>query len=226
VVKLSLASSYAAASLDKDLEKEGDSSAYRNEMGEDVLPCRIIKACFVEGASQTRGAVKAHEFKKYVRVVGHTAPIHFTSVDRCDVRTVKVGPWHDRCVDLRARTLYTDWYADVVLRFPHTVIGLDKVTAAIRAAGEAVGLCEMRIEKGFDLGGFAVEALPPTSVADIVQANGSPERVFEIPKALLRAASSKVEDLDKRNPKKKVVALANGVNGAVERHAADAEVPS
>jgi hypothetical protein len=63
---LSKMAGHPVAQLDKDLSEEGLASAYRNEREEDVLPCRILKACFVNGASQTRGAVKAHEFKRHV----------------------------------------------------------------------------------------------------------------------------------------------------------------
>lgn len=219
---LSKMAGHPVAQLNKDLVEEGKASSYKNELGQDVLPCRIIKACFAGGASQTRGAVKAGEFNRHVRVVGHTAPLTFESVDRCDVRTVKVGPWNDRVVDLRARTLYTGWSCDIVLRFPHAVIGSEKVITAIREAGESVGLCEMRIEKGFDLGGFAVEDVATSRIEAIMAANASPEKKFSIPEALLRSASAKLEDTDKRNPKKKAVATVNGVNGAPARHAADA----
>src|SRR5271166_3357370 len=63
---LSKMAGHPCPQLDKDLSEEGLASAYRNEQDEDVLPCRIIKACFVGGASQTKGAVKAHEFNKHV----------------------------------------------------------------------------------------------------------------------------------------------------------------
>src|ERR1700679_1462306 len=71
--------------LDKDLTEEGFASAYRNELDQDVIPCRIVKACCVNGAPQTRKALKAHEFNRHVRVLGHTAPLTFGSVNRCDV---------------------------------------------------------------------------------------------------------------------------------------------
>lgn len=209
--------------LNKDLYEEGLASAYRNMREEDVLPCRIIKACFVNGAGQTRGAVKVHEFNKYVRVMGHTAPLQFESVDRCDVETVKVGPWNDRVVDLRARTLYTGWHCDIIVKFPHAIIGREKIVLAMRMAGEAVGLCEKRIEKGFGFGGFQVENVEEGRVDVILEANASPEKKFEIPEALLHAASSKLVDADKRNPKKKMVAVVNGVNGAEARHEAEVQ---
>jgi hypothetical protein len=208
--------------LNKDLTVEGDASAYRNMQGEDVMPCRIIKACFVNGASQTNKAVQSHQINKHVRVVGHTAPLHFESVDRCDVEPVKVGPWNDRVVDLRARTLYSNWYCDIVVRFPHTIIGKEKVIAAMRAAGFSVGLCEKRIEKGFELGGFEIESLPTTSIDAILQANRSPEKRFEIPDELRHAASAQLEDVDKRNPKKKAMSVVASVNDAEARHDADA----
>jgi hypothetical protein len=208
--------------LPKDLTVEGDASAYRNMLGQDVIPCRIIKACFVNGASQTNKAVKSHEMNKHVRVVGHTAPLHFESVDRCDVEPVKVGPWNERVVDLRARTMYSNWYCDVVVQFPHTIIGKEKVVAAMRAAGLCVGLCEKRIEKGFELGGFEIKALPVTAIDGILQANRSPEKRFEIPEELLHAASAQLEDVDKRNPKRKAMSVVTGVNGAEGRHELDA----
>jgi hypothetical protein len=215
---------HPVAQLNKDLTKEGEDSAYRNEKGEDVLPCRTIKACFVGGASQTRGAVKAHEFKRHVRVIGHTAPLHWGSIDRCNVEPVKVGLWNDRRVDLRARTMYSNWYCDIIVRFPHVIIGADKVVAAIRASGDCVGLCEKRIEKGFELGGFSVESVATSRIESILDANSSPEKRFEIPEILLRSASTKLEGVNKRNYKKKAVSVAMSVNGAVDRHAADEAV--
>ena len=207
--------------LFKDLTEEGHNSAYRNMEGADVLPLRVIKACITAGASHTRGAVKKNVFSNYVRIIGHTAPIHWTSINRCDVRTVKVGPWNNRVVDLRARTLYAGWHVDFVIRFPHEIIPMAQVVAALREAGDSVGLCEMRPEKGGELGTFNIEAIAPEEIDGLIQACMSPEKLFEIPQQLLRAASAQIEDLDKRNPKRKMVAVAEGVNSAPERFAAD-----
>lgn len=205
--------------MNKDLSEEGYHSAYRNAKGEDVVPCRVIKACFCNGAAKTKGAVKQHEFTSNVRVLEHTSPLHFEHVDRCDVDLVKVGPWNDRVVDIRARTLYTNWYCDVVLKFPHNVIGASKVIAAVREAGDSAGLCEKRIEKGFGLGGFIIKSLPLEEIEATVQACSSPEARFEIPEYLLHAASAKVEDLDKRNPKKKALAVVKNLATAEQRFA-------
>lgn len=212
------------ARLDLDLEEEGKNSAYRNVEGADVIPCRVLHKCFTEGATRTRGEVKAHLFSSDVRVVGHTSPLTFEKVDRCDVRMVKVGGWQERTPCPRARTMYYDWSCEVVLRFHEAVISPKKVVSAIVEAGANIGLCEMRLAKGFAYGGFSVEAIEPTPkrLDEIVARCSVLEKAFEIPVQLLRAASAKAPELDRRNPKRKALALAEGLNGAAKRHEEDA----
>jgi len=203
----------------KDLTSEYESSHYRNVKDEHVLPCRTIKACLVSGASATGKSVKPSEIKQKVRIMGHTAPIH--GAHEMDVRIVEVGPWNDRVPDVRARCLYTDWYIDVVIRYPHNVIPAAKIVLALRQAGQEVGLCEFRQQKGGDLGSFTVEALPEKSVDAIVKACSLPERMFKIPPELLRAATTIVADKDRSNMPRRAMGAVNTVNGAVGRHEAD-----
>lgn len=210
--------------LNKDLTQEGLDAAYTNLRGEDIIPCRVIKASFVNGASATQKAVSTSVFNRHVRVVGHSAPLKFESVDRCDVEMVKVGPWNDRRPDIRARTLYSNWSCDIVVQFPHSIIGKDKVATALRAAGMFVGLCEKRLEKGFELGGFDIKPLPQKDIDAIKARNSSPERKFEIPIELLRAASSQITSDDPRNPKRKMMSVAENIETAEERFAIDAEM--
>lgn len=207
--------------LNKDLTEEGENSAYRNLRGEDVLPCRIVKAALVNGAGATRKAVKAHEIQRHVRILGHTSPLRFEDVNRCDVMPVKVGPWNDRVTDLRSRTMYMNWACDIVIRFPHEIISGDKIALALREAGESIGFCEMRRAKGHDYGCFEVEALHADEIEGIVKACASPERRFVIPPELLRAASAQLEDVDDRNPKRKAVAVVTHLAEAPARHDAD-----
>jgi hypothetical protein len=207
--------------MPKDLTREYESSHYRNTKDEHVLPCRTIKACLVSGASATGKSVKPSEIKQKVRIMGHTAPIH--GAHEMDVRIVEVGPWNDRVPDVRARCLYTDWHIDVVIRYPHHIIPAAKIVLALRQAGEEVGLCEFRQQKGGDLGGFSIEALPEKSVEAIIKACSLPEQMFKIPPELLRSATTIVSDKDRQNMGRRAVGAVNAVNGAVDRFEAEAE---
>jgi hypothetical protein len=205
--------------LPKDLTKEYEDAAYKNLRAEHIIPCRVIHACMVAGASTSQGAVKASEIKQRVTVLQHTAPIR--GHVEMDVRPVKVGPWNDKVVDLRARPLYTDWYTDIVLRFQSDTVSKDKVLIALRQAGSEIGLCEFRKAQGGDLGHFEVEALPITDVDRIIEECSSPEEKFVIPPELLRAATAYADSkTDKRNGAKKAVGLIGVVNGAEDRFAA------
>ena len=173
---------------DKDLTKDFEESWYRNEKGAVALPCRIIKACIIEGAISTNGVVTKADLKRSLRVLGYTSPLRDAGKEM-DVRIVRNatgGP------DVRSRARFdVGAYFDVVLEFGMP-LPPDKVISAVEAAGQTIGLCEWRPEKGGELGTFKIDVLKGDSatINRILKECDSPEEEFVIPPDMLRAFSA------------------------------------
>jgi hypothetical protein len=209
--------------LAKDLTKEFEESWYRNVNGACGLPCRIVKASIAAGARETNGTVGEPTMKKHMRVVGEFSTLHFDGqedfmqVVEMDVRPVRVGPWNDRVVDMRARALIpAGAYCDVVLDFGGKLTVDQVITAAI-SGGLLMGCCDSRPEKGGDYGTYEVEPLPidATTISSIISACAPPEHEYKIPPELLHAVNAVPEE-EMSDKQRKARALLNG-SGAAER---------
>jgi hypothetical protein len=175
----------------KDLTEEFNASWYRNELGEVVMPCRVLKAAIVEGAISTGKVVSKAELKRELRVRGFTSPIYKDgkklppSALKMDVQPARnqSGP------DLRSRALVPSGsYMDIVLDFPPTLTP-DKVTCAIDGAGSTIGLCDWRPDTGGEYGTFEVGNFrsDKATIDRVLRDCSSPEETFIIPPELLRA---------------------------------------
>lgn len=218
----------------KDLEKEFNDSWYRNTNGEPCVPCRVIKAAIIEGAISTGKLVSKAELKRELRVRGYTAPLRMldekgkeVSVKEHLTMDVRVAANQGGSPDIRSRALVpTGAWMDVVLEFPKT-LSPDKVMAALAAAGDTIGLCDWRPERGGEYGTYSVEVLPEGEIERVLKENTIPEDEFKIPPEMLRAfnalATGKLND-----PAKKVKAVVEQVNGQKTKSSdqADAEATS
>jgi hypothetical protein len=199
--------------LPKDLKEDYEESSYKNERGEHVMPCRIIKKVGVAGAISAGGAISKAALNRGLRIMGHTAPIK-NSKPQMDVRITRTSGMN-KTPDVRARALYPDgWTIDFVVRFYPKMIAPQKIVHVFRLAGEDIGFCEMRLEKGFSYGAFEVESVPEARIPAILKECASLERLFQIPDALLRAAGA-----SGNAAARKAAAVVRGVNGAAARHA-------
>lgn len=197
----------------KDLTVDYEASWYRNEDGVPALPCRILKACTVEGAISTGKVVSKAELKRNMRVLGHTSPIHMPKgADKSmDVRIVRNS---SGTPDVRARALIpAGSYMDIVLEFSQ-LLTPDKVVAALEAAGATVGLCDWRPEKGGECGTFEVSHFRSDrkDIDAILKECAVPEEQYVIPPELLRAFGAKA-DSELSDSAKKVKSLIQHVNG-------------
>ena len=201
----------------KNLREEYENSWYRNQDGKLAIPCRIVKACIIEGAISTGGLTSKAELKRELRVMGHTAPIHVVGGEQTmDVRLVRNS---NGSPDVRARaTIPAGSWFECVLQFPPTLTP-DKVVAAVEGGGSTIGLCEWRPQRGGELGTFDIEITKSdaTSVAKVVKACSVPEESFNIPEYLMQpfmalAASEKAtKSVGKA---KALIDHVNGQNGA------------
>lgn len=169
----------------KDLTKDYEDSWYRNKKGDPVIPCRIVKAAVVEAAVATAGVVTKADLKRSMRVLGYTAPIREAKKEM-DVKIVRNSNGQP---DVRSRALFEPGcYIDVVLEFGMP-LSPDQIVAAADAAGNAIGLCEWRPEKGGDFGTFTVAPLPSdaATVNRILKECSIPEDEFVIPPEMLQA---------------------------------------
>jgi hypothetical protein len=198
----------------KDLTKEFESSWYRNVRGEPALPCRIIKASIVDGAIETGGVVTKASLKRTLRVLGWTAPLKFKGHLEMDVRIAS----NSGTPDLRSRAVApVGSTCDIVVEFNPTLTP-DKVTAAIQSAGQCIGVCDWRPDKGGDYGTFEIEALPIKEVSRIIKECELPEQEFKIPPELLTAFNA-LPDEKVGDTARKARAVANHVNGSNSRTA-------
>lgn len=178
----------------KDLTKEFNESWYRNTKGEPAVPCRVIKAAIIEGAISTGKVVSKAELRRELRVRGYTSPLRFLDDKgkQVDVKTllemdVRIAANQGGSPDIRSRALVPqNAYFDVVLEFPKT-LSPDKVIAALSAAGDTIGLCDWRPERGGEYGTFTVDVLEQKDIQRILKENSVPEDEFKIPEQMLRA---------------------------------------
>jgi hypothetical protein len=186
----------------KDLTNEYEASWYRNVDGNLALPCRIIKAAIVEGAIGTGGVVSKAQLNRELRVRGYTTPIALPkgkniSMDvaqACGVKMDVAIASNNGTPDLRARALVPSgaWF-EVVLDFPPTLTP-DMVMSALTSAGDYIGLCDNRPERGGEYGTFEVPGnyirSDAVNIRRVLAACSKPEEKFEIPPELLRAANA------------------------------------
>ncbi len=195
----------------KDITAEYGEAFYRNVKGTAVIPCRILKRCFLDGALPTKKAVTKTDLGRFLRVMGQTAPIIGT--EHMDIRLVSVGG-RNKKPDVRARPMYDEWSLKCVLRFPHERLPIDKVLMAVEAAGDAVGLCDWRPSAGSpgEMGCFSIQHVDASEVDSILKECRHAEKHPVIPEAFLRAAS-KVLDTGGKVPK----GAGNAINAAIGR---------
>ena len=197
----------------KDLTKEFDESWYRNINGEPAVPCRVIKACIIEGAISTGKLVSKAELKREMRVRGYTAPLRIKGVKSVKdhlTMDVRIAANQGGSPDIRSRALVpAGAFCDVVLDFPKT-LSPDKVIAALAAAGETIGLCDWRPERGGEFGVFSVDLLKEGDIERILKENTVPEDEFKIPPELLRAFNALPQESLKDSGKKVKSLIENG----------------
>lgn len=206
----------------KDLTKAFEDSWYRNVEGAPAVPCRMVKAAIVSGAISTGKSVSKAELRRQLRIIGNTAPILRADDDSFEVWPIdkKTGKPEGLDMDIsivrnssgvpdvRSRAKFHNWAIEVVLEFSPAMLAVDKVMAAVRAAGDSIGLGEWRPENGGELGQFTVEVLQDKDVARILKASVHPEEPFIIPQELLKAIASGDEPTS--DPQRKVRSLAKG----------------
>jgi hypothetical protein len=203
----------------KDLTQEYEASWYRNANGELAIPARIVKAALVRGAIaiNDKSFVTGADVKRQVRVMGFTIPIFsktgkpYTSARKdmtMDVRVVQnaSGP------DIRARSVIpAGSYMELAIRFSPT-FGVDRIVASLESAGQLCGLCEMRPEKGGELGTWDIEALKSDAknIERIAQLCGVPEEELKVPQRMLHALSE-IPENKRTQSQKKALALAKHI---------------
>lgn len=203
----------------KDLTEEFQASIYRNVRDEIVIPTRVIKACIVNGAGGTEGMVSKAQLKRELRVMGHATPVRGsdgklveTGNADMDVRIAS----NNGTPDIRSRALFPEGcYVDIVLQFPVTLTPT-QVMAAIESAGQTIGVCDMRPEKGHEFGTFEIEtenvASDEKTINRILRECSAEEKRYQIPESMRRAFSNVAAD-GLTDGQRKVKALVDHVNG-------------
>jgi hypothetical protein len=200
----------------KDLESSCDAAVYRNTKNEVVLPCRILKAAIVEGCIGTAGAVTKAEMKRNFRVLGWTSPIALNGELIEDIRLTRND---NGSPDIRGRCrVPAGSTCDFVFEFANT-LHPDKIISATAAAGQCIGVCDWRPDRGGEYGTFEIEIVEDEKQwPKIIARCQYPEMAAEVPDYLKRAvAAVPTEKLP--DPVRKGLAVAK--NGAAQRSVHD-----
>ena len=172
----------------KDLTADYEQSWYRNEQGVLCVPCRMLKAAFVEGAMGTDGMVTKADIKRQLRVVGHTTRLVLPKGQAMSM-DVRIAD-NNGSKDIRARAVIPAGATmDILLSFS-PLLPVDKAVAVVGAAGEIIGLCDWRPDRGGDFGTFRIDHIYKGTAAEraaIAEACSVPEESIKIPEELLRA---------------------------------------
>jgi hypothetical protein len=180
----------------KDLEREFVDAHAFNERGDEVIPCRWIKAGMLTAVAASRKQLNAAAMRRAVRVLGFTSPILNPKTKRAakaelqhDV--VRVGSWSNRTPDVRARPRYDEWMIEIVVKVIVDQTPMEHVTWALQAMGELVGLGDWRAEKNGEYGLFNIKGIHESETDRIIKACSSAERRLVIPPALMTAMKTK-----------------------------------
>lgn len=197
----------------KNITDDYNQSYYRNLDSVVAMPCRIVKACIIEGAIATSGVVSKAELKRGLRVVGYTSPISVKMPMRMDCQIAS----NNGTSDMRTRAVIPPGYHfDIVLQFGINELTPDKVISALDAAGSYIGLCDWRPQTGGEYGTFSVGVLPDTEIARILKSCSIPEEMYEIPPEFLTIFNALPEE--RSDYLRKSLAVMNKVNGDAAKH--------
>jgi hypothetical protein len=200
----------------KDVTADFNESWYRNTEGKLAMPCRLVKACIVEGAISTMGLVSKAELKRDLRVRGYTAPVKMPAGGELEMDTRIAS--NNGSPDIRSRAVVpTASSIDVVLDFPVSM-SPDKVMAALTSAGASIGLCDWRPEKGGEYGSFEVTKIwsEKKEIDRVLRECSVAEDTYEIPPELLRAVNA-IAPEKKTDAQRKATAVVEHVNGQARR---------
>jgi hypothetical protein len=180
----------------KDLEREFVDAHAFNERGEEVIPCRWIKAGMLTAVAASRKQLNASAMRRAVRVTGFTSPIldpkgRKAATAELQHDVVRVGSWSNRTPDVRARPRYDEWMIEIVVKVIVDQVPMEHVAWALSAMGELVGLGDWRTEKNGEYGFFKIKGLHVNETDRIMKACSSPERRLVIPPALMTAMKTK-----------------------------------
>jgi hypothetical protein len=218
----------------KDITADFEAAWYRNMKNEPAIPCRVIKAAIIDGAISTDGVVTKAELKRELRVVGWTAPLRLPeghngkNMHDALERDTRIVSNSNGKPDVRSRAIApAGSRVDVVLEFPSTLTP-DKVMAAVKAAGETIGIGDWRPDKGGEFGRFEVVVLNQDMdkhIARIMRECASPEQQYEIPEVMLRAWGNTADTGIKSDAARKAKAVLDQVTEQASGHQAVVEPP-
>ena len=151
------------------IEWEGGLYIYNGEI---KLPMRVVNKCFERGATKQKNGMlwKSGCFVKedYLPLsyagtkikVEETSEVLNPGLDKFFKKyiyqaMVRVG----QATLLRTRPMFEDWSVEVTVMFDGNIINRETLIQAARDAGQLVGLCDWRIEKGGQFGRFSVEVV-------------------------------------------------------------------
>ena len=140
--------------------------------GEVKLPNRVVNKCFERGATKQKNGMlwKSGCFIKddYCPLVYSGTKISVKMVDEVPnpefdkyfkkhmfQAMVRVG----QAMILRTRPMFESWSFETTIMFEGAVINKEALVQAAKDAGNLVGLCDWRMEKGGQYGRFSVEVI-------------------------------------------------------------------
>lgn len=123
--------------------------------GKDYFPANGLKQAMTEAGAEIK--IPRTAIRRHVRILGDLVEIKGCKpVMREDV--TRVGPFSNRQPDLRYRPHFTNWHADVMIRYTVDLFTPEQIVALVDRAG-CIGIGEWRADKKGEHGGFEVVGL-------------------------------------------------------------------
>ena len=136
-------------------EEEARNATYFDENGKYCIPLLAVKSAIISAAHKDIGIEKTL-VRKALFIKGDSQMMIPIKCEKPTVRedcvTVGMGS-----ADLRYRPQFDKWEATLDIEFDADLLQAQDIINLIDRAGFGIGICEMRPEKGKDLGRFRVK---------------------------------------------------------------------
>ena len=150
----------------RDPEGEANDATYFTADGTPGVPAMAIKNAIISAAHKDLGVEKTL-VRKAIFIDSSDPqiilPMAYERWDKCDEQFVRVGMGSS---DIRYRPCFYGWSVAVSFIVETNMVQVADLVSLIDRAGQSIGICEWRPEKGGEYGRFKVDTSLPVSVTN------------------------------------------------------------
>ena len=147
-------------------ETEAQDATYFTADGTPGVPAIALKNAIISAAHKDLG-VEQTLIRKAIFIDSSDPqiilPMNYERWEKCNEQFVRVGMGSS---DIRYRPCFYGWSVAVSFIVETNMVQLPDLLSLIDRAGQSIGICEWRPEKGGEYGRFKVDNLLPISVSD------------------------------------------------------------